>query len=225
MTCFVRLALAHLKTCLPPSLDLFPFAYQQDRCTEVLLVLFIDLSSAYNTIIPTRLITKLCDLGINTSLCNWILDWTMLENHTSLSPRTPASHRTVCWVHSSTPSSPTTVHNSRTLSRLQTTQWWLSSWTITMSWPTGRRSSSWQHGATTTTWSSTPRRLPQKIAKKPSLWKTKVMHTLPLRISGWACCQLQVSGCQHLWGPLLDPKDFDPGQEGIPVSLLLEETE
>jgi hypothetical protein len=38
-------------------------------------MLFIDYSSAFNTIVPTKLITKLRILGLNTSLCNWILDF------------------------------------------------------------------------------------------------------------------------------------------------------
>ena len=40
-------------------------------------MLFIDYSSAFNTIEPTKLITKLSILGLNTSLCNWILDFLM----------------------------------------------------------------------------------------------------------------------------------------------------
>jgi gmma-aminobutyric acid receptor subunit gamma len=32
-------------------------------------------SSAFNTIAPTKLITKLRILGLNSSLCNWILDF------------------------------------------------------------------------------------------------------------------------------------------------------
>ena len=40
-------------------------------------MLFIDYSSAFNTIVPTKLITKLRTLGLNTSLCNWILDFLM----------------------------------------------------------------------------------------------------------------------------------------------------
>ena len=46
--------------------------------------------SAFNTIIPSKLITKISDLGINTSLCNWILDFltnrpqsVRLAHHTS----------------------------------------------------------------------------------------------------------------------------------------------
>ncbi|KAK3532340.1 hypothetical protein QTP86_016032, partial [Hemibagrus guttatus] len=38
-------------------------------------MLFIDFSSAFNTIIPQHLSEKLSLLGINTSLCNWILDF------------------------------------------------------------------------------------------------------------------------------------------------------
>uniref|UniRef100_A0A8C7GLL8 Reverse transcriptase domain-containing protein n=1 Tax=Oncorhynchus kisutch TaxID=8019 RepID=A0A8C7GLL8_ONCKI len=38
-------------------------------------MLFTDYSSAFNTIVPSKLITKLRNLGLNTSLCNWILDF------------------------------------------------------------------------------------------------------------------------------------------------------
>ena len=38
-------------------------------------MLFIDYSSAFNTIVPSKLVTKLRTLGLNTSLCNWILDF------------------------------------------------------------------------------------------------------------------------------------------------------
>ncbi len=37
--------------------------------------MFIDFSSAFNTIIPQQLINKLNLLGLNNSLCNWILDF------------------------------------------------------------------------------------------------------------------------------------------------------
>ena len=36
-------------------------------------MLFIDYSSAFNTIVPSKLITKLRILGRKPSLCNWIL--------------------------------------------------------------------------------------------------------------------------------------------------------
>ncbi|KAI2650871.1 putative RNA-directed DNA polymerase from transposon BS [Labeo rohita] len=38
-------------------------------------MLFIDFSSAFNTINPQQLINKVNLLGLNTSLCNWILDF------------------------------------------------------------------------------------------------------------------------------------------------------
>ena len=38
-------------------------------------MLFIDFSSAFNTIIPQQLISKLDKLGLSTSLCNWLLDF------------------------------------------------------------------------------------------------------------------------------------------------------
>ncbi len=38
-------------------------------------LLFIDYSSAFNTIVPSKLAVKLSDLGLNTSLCDWIQDF------------------------------------------------------------------------------------------------------------------------------------------------------
>ena len=38
-------------------------------------MLFVDFSSAFNTVIPSKLITKLEDLGISGPLCNWIMDF------------------------------------------------------------------------------------------------------------------------------------------------------
>ncbi len=80
--------------CPPPSLDPFQFAYRSNRSTDDAIanalhpalthldktdtyvrLLFIDFSSAFNTIIPQQLIHKLVQLGLNTSLCNWLLDF------------------------------------------------------------------------------------------------------------------------------------------------------
>ena len=36
---------------------------------------FIDYSAAFNTIVPSKLIIKLEDLGLNRALCNWVLDF------------------------------------------------------------------------------------------------------------------------------------------------------
>ncbi|KAL0151258.1 hypothetical protein M9458_053449 [Cirrhinus mrigala] len=46
-----------------------------DKRDTYVRMLFIDFSSAFNTIIPQKLIVKLSGLGINTTLCNWILDF------------------------------------------------------------------------------------------------------------------------------------------------------
>uniref|UniRef100_A0A1A8ATP4 Reverse transcriptase domain-containing protein n=1 Tax=Nothobranchius furzeri TaxID=105023 RepID=A0A1A8ATP4_NOTFU len=94
MKCFERLVMTHIKTLLPPSLDPLQFAYRHNRSTDDAIstalhlalthldkkdthvrMLYIDFSSAFNTIIPQQLIGKLSMLGLNTSLCNWILDF------------------------------------------------------------------------------------------------------------------------------------------------------
>ncbi|KAM9545536.1 uncharacterized protein ACWYII_036358 isoform 1-T3 [Salvelinus alpinus] len=46
-----------------------------DKSNTYVRMLFIDYSSAFNTIVPSKLITKLRTLGLNTSLCNWIRDF------------------------------------------------------------------------------------------------------------------------------------------------------
>ena len=38
-------------------------------------MLFIDYSSAFNTIVPSKLIIKLGALGLNPTLCNWVLNF------------------------------------------------------------------------------------------------------------------------------------------------------
>jgi hypothetical protein len=40
-------------------------------------MLFIDYNLVFNTMVPSKLITKLRNLGLNTSICNWILDFLM----------------------------------------------------------------------------------------------------------------------------------------------------
>ncbi len=94
MKCFEQLVMQHIKSVLPPSLDPFQFAYRSNRSTDDAIatvlhpalthldkkdtyvrLLFIDFSSAFNTIIPQQLIHKLIQLGLNTSLCNWLLDF------------------------------------------------------------------------------------------------------------------------------------------------------
>ena len=94
MKCFERLVMAHINTIIPETLDPLQFAYRTNRSTDdanyialhtalshldkrntYVRILFIDYSSAFNTIVPSKLINKLRILGLNTSLCNWILDF------------------------------------------------------------------------------------------------------------------------------------------------------
>ena len=48
-----------------------------DKRNTYVRMLFIDYSAAFNTTVPSKLITKLRTLELNTSLCNWILDFLM----------------------------------------------------------------------------------------------------------------------------------------------------
>ncbi len=94
MKCFERLVMQHIKSVLPPpwtpsSLHIGPIARPMmpsptalhpalthlDKTDTYVRLLFIDFSSAFNTIIPQQLIHKLVQLGLNTSLCNWLLDF------------------------------------------------------------------------------------------------------------------------------------------------------
>ena len=95
MKCFEKIVLKFISTLLPPDFDMFQFAYKENRsvedalsinCHEVLnhletsnsyvRILFIDYSSAFNTIIPQKLYDKLLfELKFPVTLCNWILDF------------------------------------------------------------------------------------------------------------------------------------------------------
>ena len=92
--CVITLSVAdvrpHINTIIPETLDWLQFTYHPNRSTvdaisivvhtalshldkrsTYLRMLFIDYSSAFNTIVPSKLITKLRSLELNTSLCNW----------------------------------------------------------------------------------------------------------------------------------------------------------
>ena len=97
MKCFERLVLVHINTIIPETLDPLRFAYCPNRSKDDAIsialqtalshldkrntyvrMLLIDYSSAFNTIVPSKLIkltNKLRTVGLNTSLCNWILDF------------------------------------------------------------------------------------------------------------------------------------------------------
>ncbi len=95
MKVFERLVKSHISTSIPVTLDPLQFAYRSNRSTDDAIshilhsslthidssngnyarLLFIDYSSAFNTIVPTKLTNKLTGLGLNTSLCDWIQDF------------------------------------------------------------------------------------------------------------------------------------------------------
>ncbi|KAI3373950.1 hypothetical protein L3Q82_022512, partial [Scortum barcoo] len=94
MKCFERIVLKHIKDIIPAGLDQYQFAYRENRSTEdavsialhtalthlqlpntYVRMLFVDFSSAFNTVIPDKLILKLHNLGLPSSLCHWIRDF------------------------------------------------------------------------------------------------------------------------------------------------------
>ncbi len=94
MKVFERLLKKHICSSIPVTLDPLQFARPNrsadDAISQVLhsslthidntngnyvRLLFIDYSSAFNTIVPTKLAVKLSDLGLNTLLCDWIQDF------------------------------------------------------------------------------------------------------------------------------------------------------
>ncbi len=91
MKSFERLVLAHLKDITGPLLDPLQFAYRANRSVDDAVnmglhyilqhldkpgtyarILFVDFSSAFNTIIPDTLQNKLTQLSVPTSICQWI---------------------------------------------------------------------------------------------------------------------------------------------------------
>ena len=89
-----RLVLAHLKNITDPVLDQLQFAYRANRSTEDAVnmalhhvlqhldttgnyarILFVDFSSAFNTILPSTLEHQLSLLQVPASTCRWITDF------------------------------------------------------------------------------------------------------------------------------------------------------
>ncbi|KAI3360227.1 hypothetical protein L3Q82_014547 [Scortum barcoo] len=94
MKCFERLVMAHIKDCVDVTVDPHQYAYRKNRSTEDAIssvvhtalthlenkdsyvrLLFVDFTSAFNTIIPQTLVQKLTTLGLSSTLCNWVLDF------------------------------------------------------------------------------------------------------------------------------------------------------
>ncbi|KAK9534426.1 hypothetical protein VZT92_006877 [Zoarces viviparus] len=94
MKSFERLVLSHLKTLTDPLLDSLQFPYRANRSVDDTVnmahhfilqhldspgtyarILFVDFSSAFNTIIPSLLHDKLSQLQVPDSMCKWITDF------------------------------------------------------------------------------------------------------------------------------------------------------
>ena len=95
MKCFEKIVLKFINSLLPSNLDTYQFAYRPKRSIDDAIsintheilnhlenkntyarVLFIDYSSAFNTIIPCKLYSKLVnDLKFPLFLCNWLLNF------------------------------------------------------------------------------------------------------------------------------------------------------
>ncbi|XP_059823893.1 probable RNA-directed DNA polymerase from transposon BS isoform X4 [Hypanus sabinus] len=94
MKCFERLVMAHINHNLPVKLYALQFAYRSNKSMADAIslalhsslehlenkdayvrLLFIDYSSALNTIIPNNLIPKLRNLGLSTQICSWIFNF------------------------------------------------------------------------------------------------------------------------------------------------------
>ncbi len=93
-SCFDKLVRDYICSVLPASLDPLQFAYCSNHSTDdataftlhtalshlenkntYVRMLFVDYCSAFNTIVPATLGVKLQTLGLNRSLCSWILDF------------------------------------------------------------------------------------------------------------------------------------------------------
>ncbi|KAI2650995.1 putative RNA-directed DNA polymerase from transposon BS [Labeo rohita] len=90
MKSFEKLVLVYLKDISRPLLDPLQCAYRANRSVDdavnmglhfivhldrpgtYVRILFVDFSSAFNTIIPTLLQTKLNQLSVSSSICQWI---------------------------------------------------------------------------------------------------------------------------------------------------------
>ncbi len=84
MKSFERLVLAYLKASTGPLLNPLQFAYRANRSVDDVVnmglhrpgtyvrILFVDFSSAFNTIIPDTFQNKLTQLSVPTSVCQWI---------------------------------------------------------------------------------------------------------------------------------------------------------
>ena len=86
MKCFEMLVMAHINSIIPDTLDSLQITYNPiddaisialhtalthlDKRNTYVRILFIDYSLVFNTIVPSKSVTKLRTLVLNTSFCN-----------------------------------------------------------------------------------------------------------------------------------------------------------
>ena len=111
MKVFERFVLQFLKSYTSEKLDPMQFAYRANRSVDDAVslgvhnilqhlessgtyarLLFVDYSSAFNTILPEKLHTKLVDLGVDPRMCKWLLDFlTDRPQHVKIGPLSSAT--------------------------------------------------------------------------------------------------------------------------------------
>ncbi len=186
--CLERLIIKHIKEARPSTLDPYQFAYRENRSTEDAIafvlhtllehlelkntyvrMLFVDYSSAFNTIRPYKLRSKLHNLVLNTTLCNWMVDfltnrtqYVRIGGHTSSTLFiNMGAPKDACLAHCFTPFLQMTVvpfSHQIILSNLRMTPRYLGSLTTTMRQHIGMRYSTWHYGVITIAWFLTLRR-------------------------------------------------------------------
>ncbi|KAI3355726.1 hypothetical protein L3Q82_004316 [Scortum barcoo] len=75
MKCFERLVKSFITSSIPDSLDPLQFAYRPNRSTEDAIALTLHTALSHLDQRDTYLVTKLRDLGLNSALCDWILNF------------------------------------------------------------------------------------------------------------------------------------------------------
>ena len=86
MKCIEMLAIAHIHSIIPDTLDpLISNRRRNINCTKhcplppikegYLCELVIDYSLVFSSIVPSKVVNRLETLGLNNSLCNWILNF------------------------------------------------------------------------------------------------------------------------------------------------------
>ena len=138
MKVFEHIVLLYLKSSTAGLLDPHQFAYQTNRSVDDAValglhyvmnhleqpstyarILFVDFSTAFNTIIPVKLFDKLVSLNVHPVICHWTVNFLLhrpqsVKVNNSLSPNllflTLVPHKPACFLLSFSLSLQTTVY-------------------------------------------------------------------------------------------------------------------